>query len=119
VGALASEQIADLDKRHFLAWRPRRLCLLVLLQAGLDDEEQHPCHDDEIDRNSEKLPHPHARERCRTEGPVLEEDGSANAHRTACHFWREIEIPEALPPASQLRSDPNLAKLQEFFRRTL
>src|SRR5262245_50641233 len=30
-------------------------CLLVLLQAGLDDEEQHPCHDDEIDRNSEKI----------------------------------------------------------------
>jgi oligopeptide transport system ATP-binding protein len=60
---------------------------------------------------------PHARERCRTEEPVLEEDGSANAHRTACHFWREIEIREALPPARQLRSDPNLAKLQEFFRR--
>src|SRR5206468_11021061 len=54
-GSLASEQIADLDKRHFLAWRPRRLCLLVLLQAGLDDEEQHPCQDDEIDRNSEKI----------------------------------------------------------------
>ena len=61
---------------------------------------------------------PHARERCRTEEPVLEADGCAEAHRTACHFWREIEIPEAvLPPASQLRSNPNLAKLQEFFRR--
>jgi hypothetical protein len=41
-GSLAGEQIADLDKRHFLAWRPRRLYLLVLLQAGLDDEEQDP-----------------------------------------------------------------------------
>ncbi len=61
---------------------------------------------------------PHARERCRTEEPVLEEDGSAAAHRTACHFWREIEIPEAvLPPANQLRGNPNLAKLQKFFRR--
>jgi oligopeptide/dipeptide ABC transporter ATP-binding protein len=61
----------------------------------------------------------HARERCRTDEPVLEEDGSAEVHRTACHFWREIEIPEAaLPPASQLRGNPNLAKLQTFFRRT-
>ena len=61
---------------------------------------------------------PHACERCRTDEPVLEDDSSAEAHRTACHFWREIEIPEAaLPPASQLRSNPNLAKLQEFFRR--
>jgi oligopeptide/dipeptide ABC transporter ATP-binding protein len=60
---------------------------------------------------------PHARERCRIEEPVLEADG-ADVHRTACHFWREIEIPEAaLPPASRLRSNPNLAKLQEFFRR--
>jgi hypothetical protein len=48
----------------------------------------------------------------------LEVDGQAEAHRTACHFWREIEIPEAaLPPASQLRGNPSLAKLQEFFRR--
>jgi oligopeptide transport system ATP-binding protein len=61
---------------------------------------------------------PHARERCRTEEPVLEEDGAAAAHRTACHFWREIETPEAvLPPANQLRGNPNLAKLQKFFRR--
>jgi hypothetical protein len=30
-----SEQIADLDKRHFLAWRPRRLCLLVLRKRAL------------------------------------------------------------------------------------
>jgi peptide/nickel transport system ATP-binding protein len=61
---------------------------------------------------------PHARERCRTEEPVLEEDGFAEGHRTACHFWREIEIPEAaLPLVSQLRSNPSLAKLQTFFRR--
>jgi oligopeptide transport system ATP-binding protein len=61
---------------------------------------------------------PHVRERCRTEEPVLEEDGSAAAHRTACHFWREIEMPEAvLPPANQLRGNPNLTKLQKFFRR--
>jgi oligopeptide/dipeptide ABC transporter ATP-binding protein len=61
---------------------------------------------------------PHARERCRTEEPLLEEDGSAEAHRTACHFWREIEIPEvALPLARPLRSNPNLVRLQEFFRR--
>src|SRR5262249_57367097 len=61
---------------------------------------------------------PHARERCRTEEPVLEEDGSPEVHRTACHFWREIEIPEAaLSSASPLQSNPNLAKLQTFFRR--
>jgi len=48
----------------------------------------------------------------------LEEDGSAEAHRTACHFWREIEIAEeALPTASELRTNSNLAKLQKFFRR--
>src|SRR5215468_5239491 len=41
-GSLAGEQIADLDKRHFLAWRPRGLCLLVLLQASLDDEDAFP-----------------------------------------------------------------------------
>jgi oligopeptide transport system ATP-binding protein len=61
---------------------------------------------------------PHARERCRTEEPVLEGDGPADAHRTACHFWREIEISDAgLSPESGLRSNPNLARLQEFFRR--
>jgi oligopeptide transport system ATP-binding protein len=61
---------------------------------------------------------PHARERCRTEEPVLEEDSAAEAHRTACHFWREIEIAEAaLPRASQLPGNPNLAKLQKFFLR--
>jgi oligopeptide transport system ATP-binding protein len=59
---------------------------------------------------------PHARERCRTEEPVLEEDGAADAHRTACHFWREIEIPEAALAPSQLRSDPTLVRLQAFFR---
>jgi hypothetical protein len=48
----------------------------------------------------------------------LEEDGSAAAHRTACHFWREIEMPEAvLPLENQLWDNPNLAKLQKFFRR--
>jgi oligopeptide transport system ATP-binding protein len=61
---------------------------------------------------------PHARERCRTEEPVLEEDRAGEAHLTACHFWREIEISEAaFPPAGELRSNSNLAKLQEFFRR--
>ena len=35
---------------------------------------------------------PHARERCRTEEPVL--GANADGHGVACHFWREIE---ALP----------------------
>jgi oligopeptide/dipeptide ABC transporter ATP-binding protein len=61
---------------------------------------------------------PHVRERCRTEEPVLVADGAAEAHRTACHFWREIEFPEAaLPQASPLRSNTNLAKLQKSFQR--
>jgi len=48
--------------------------------------------------------------------PAAKEDG-ADAHRTACHFWREIEIPEAtLAPESGLPSNPNLARLREFFR---
>jgi oligopeptide transport system ATP-binding protein len=63
---------------------------------------------------------PYARERCRSEEPALEagglEDGSE--HRTACHFWREIEVPAGLvPSAADLTPNPHLAKLQAFFTR--
>jgi oligopeptide/dipeptide ABC transporter ATP-binding protein len=63
---------------------------------------------------------PYARERCRSEEPSLEvgglEDGSE--HRTACHFWREIEVPAGLvPSAADLTPNPHLAKLQAFFTR--
>jgi oligopeptide transport system ATP-binding protein len=63
---------------------------------------------------------PYARERCRSEEPELAagdpEDGLE--HRTACHFWREIEVPAGLvPSAADLTPDPHLAKLQAFFTR--
>jgi oligopeptide transport system ATP-binding protein len=63
---------------------------------------------------------PYARERCRTEEPMLETGGADDAleHRTACHFWREIEVPPGLVPAlNDLTPNPHLAKLQAFFTR--
>jgi hypothetical protein len=45
---------------------------------------------------------------------MLEADTAG--HRTACHFWREIEPPERLLPAvEELTVNPDLAKLQAFF----
>jgi oligopeptide transport system ATP-binding protein len=59
---------------------------------------------------------PYARERCRKEEPELANDGAG--HRTACHFWREIELPaRLLPGAEELTPNPHLAKLQGFFGR--
>jgi oligopeptide transport system ATP-binding protein len=61
---------------------------------------------------------PYVRERCRKEVPVLEDAGAEDrlGHRTACHFWREIEMPRGLvPDADDLTSNPHLAKLQAFF----
>jgi oligopeptide/dipeptide ABC transporter ATP-binding protein len=57
---------------------------------------------------------PYARERCRKEEPELADAG--DGHRTACHFWREIEMPRGLvPDDSDLTPNPHLAKLQAFF----
>jgi len=39
----------------------------------------------------------HARERCSQQAPVLEVQGE---HAVACHFWREIPAPAALPAAT-------------------
>jgi hypothetical protein len=61
---------------------------------------------------------PYARERCRSEEPALEAGGVEDAfeHRTACHFWREIEVPAGLvPSAADLTPNPHLMKLQAFF----
>jgi oligopeptide transport system ATP-binding protein len=60
---------------------------------------------------------PYAQERCRREEPILTEAGSDDPdHRTACHFWREIGVPERLlPSADELTSNPHLEKLQAFF----
>jgi oligopeptide transport system ATP-binding protein len=63
---------------------------------------------------------PYARERCRSEEPVLEAGGLEDGleHRTACHFWREIDMPAGLvPSAADLTLNPYLAKLQAFFTR--
>ncbi len=58
---------------------------------------------------------PHARERCTSEVPPLEQDG---ARAVACHFWREIAPPVAagtdilsVPP------NPRLERLQSAFLR--
>jgi oligopeptide transport system ATP-binding protein len=61
---------------------------------------------------------PYARERCRTEEPELADAGADDTlgHRTACHFWREIEAPRGLVPDSgDVMPNPHLAKLQAFF----
>jgi oligopeptide/dipeptide ABC transporter ATP-binding protein len=59
----------------------------------------------------------YAQERCRREEPILTDEGSSDpGHRTACHFWREIEVPSRLlPAADELTQNPALAKLQSFF----
>jgi oligopeptide/dipeptide ABC transporter ATP-binding protein len=62
----------------------------------------------------------YARERCRNEEPMLEVGGPEDGleHRTACHFWREIDRPAGLvPDAGDLTPNPHLAKLQAFFTR--
>jgi oligopeptide transport system ATP-binding protein len=57
---------------------------------------------------------PYVRERCRSEEPELADAG--DGHRTACHFWPEIEPPRGLVPDSgDLTPNPHLAKLQSFF----
>ena len=45
----------------------------------------------------------HARELCSLQSPVLEAQGD---HAVACHFWREIPVPAALPAATA----PTLAR---------
>ncbi len=56
---------------------------------------------------------PYARERCRVEEPLAVDDG--DGHRTACHFWREIEPPQRL--GDQSAANPNLARLQAYFNQ--
>jgi oligopeptide transport system ATP-binding protein len=57
---------------------------------------------------------PYARDRCRSEEPELTLEG--DGHRTACHFWREIELPRGLvPDAGDLTPNRHLARLQAFF----
>jgi oligopeptide/dipeptide ABC transporter ATP-binding protein len=56
---------------------------------------------------------PHAQQRCTEEAPVL--SGEAG-HTVACHFWREIALPQALQPDTAVRA-PNrrLEQLQAAF----
>ncbi|MCC6468915.1 MAG: dipeptide ABC transporter ATP-binding protein [Alphaproteobacteria bacterium] len=53
-----------------------------------------------------------ARERCRKEEPLLET--AAAGHRVACHFWREVPAME--PIRAGIDADPQLVRLQGFFR---
>ena len=57
---------------------------------------------------------PYAQERCRIEEPLAVDEG--DGHRTACHFWREIEPPQRL--TAQSAANPNLARLQAYFDRS-
>ncbi|MDB5992151.1 MAG: oligopeptide/dipeptide transporter, ATPase subunit [Herbaspirillum sp.] len=56
---------------------------------------------------------PHAQQRCVDEAPLL--SGEAG-HTVACHFWREIALPQALQPDTAVRA-PNrrLEQLQAAF----
>ena len=56
---------------------------------------------------------PYARERCAAEEPPLVAEGG---HGTACHFWREIVPPAALPTDSTAAPpNPRLERLQAAF----
>jgi peptide/nickel transport system ATP-binding protein/oligopeptide transport system ATP-binding protein len=54
-----------------------------------------------------------AQERCAMEVPQLTAD---NGHAVACHFWRDIPAPAAVP-VDEL-SNPRLLKLQQAFNRS-
>jgi oligopeptide transport system ATP-binding protein len=54
---------------------------------------------------------PHAQERCRREEPALADDGSG--HAAACHFWRDIPAPQAVPLVRG--ENTRLKRLQAFF----
>jgi oligopeptide transport system ATP-binding protein len=57
----------------------------------------------------------HARELCSQRTPALEAEGG---HAVACHFWREIPAPAALPEAAALTaSRQRLERLQSAFVR--
>ncbi|MDB6001391.1 MAG: oligopeptide/dipeptide transporter, ATPase subunit [Rhizobacter sp.] len=55
----------------------------------------------------------HARALCSERTPLLEEEGG---HAVACHFWREISAPAAVPePAALTPARKRLARLQSAF----
>jgi oligopeptide/dipeptide ABC transporter ATP-binding protein len=57
---------------------------------------------------------PYARERCAAEEPPLT---SGDAHRVACHFWREIAAPAMIvPDTGAVPENARLARLQAAFR---
>jgi oligopeptide/dipeptide ABC transporter ATP-binding protein len=58
---------------------------------------------------------PFATERCRTEAPRLEADGSG--HAVACHNWRSLAAWPGLSPALTKPVAPRLARLLERFRQ--
>jgi oligopeptide/dipeptide ABC transporter ATP-binding protein len=60
---------------------------------------------------------PYVQERCRSEEPLLTQNGDAR-HRTACHFWSRIVPPPPLPTAAVSDGTGRVARLQAFFRDT-
>ncbi len=57
---------------------------------------------------------PHARPACSQQAPALEHDGG---HAVACHFWRELPVPEGLrsSAAPDSAASLRLARLQSAF----
>ncbi|MBC7416177.1 MAG: ATP-binding cassette domain-containing protein [Herminiimonas sp.] len=59
---------------------------------------------------------PHARQRCADEVPALTAGPADAAHSVACHFWREIALPESLRDSSVARPvNARLERLQAAF----
>jgi oligopeptide/dipeptide ABC transporter ATP-binding protein len=56
---------------------------------------------------------PYAQERCRSEEPVLIDDGQG--HGTACHFWRDIAPMADSTPRPEKSANTRLERLQGFF----
>ncbi|MBU2091408.1 MAG: ABC transporter ATP-binding protein, partial [Alphaproteobacteria bacterium] len=60
---------------------------------------------------------PYAQERCKIEDPAFEDTGGG--HYVACHFWQDIEVPEAVSAIrSGNASDHYLPRLAAYRRAT-
>ncbi|KZD09434.1 ABC transporter ATP-binding protein, partial [Oceanibaculum pacificum] len=58
---------------------------------------------------------PYARERCKMEDPMFEDTG--DGHHVACHFWKEIEVPEAVSAIKSGKASEHYLPRLEAYRR--